>query len=57
MFQLFTQSDTLVAIGFVLHKDLVDLGHLDASLYLLNLQVSLVKLFALLANGALVTVN
>ena len=57
LFQLFTQSNALIAIGLILHKDLIDLGHLDTPLDLLDLNVSLIKLLALLANGSLVTVD
>ena len=57
MLKLLAQPDTLVAVSLVFGKHLIDLSHLDASLDLVHLKLTFVKLATLLSNRTLVAVD
>ena len=56
-FELVTKAHALCAVSLALSKQLLDLSHLDRALDLIDLQIALVKLTALLPNRALIAVN
>ena len=57
MLELVAQAHALAPVALVLDQDLVNLGHLDAPLYLLNLEVAPVEFSALLPYRPLVRVD
>ena len=57
LLEVLSQPDALLSVRLVLHEHLIDLGHFDTSLDLLDLDIALVKLAALLADRPLVAID
>lgn len=57
LLEVLSQPDALLSVRLILDEHLIDLGHLDTALDLLDLDIALVKLAALLADRALVAID
>ena len=56
-FKLLAKADTLISVRFIFDENLVYLSHFDSAFDLIDFNVAFLHLTALLANGALVTVD
>ena len=57
LLEVLSQPDALLSVRLILDEHLIDLGHLDTALDLLDFDIALVKLAALLADRALVAID
>ena len=57
LLEVLSQPDALLSVRLILDEHLIDLGHLDTAFDLLDFDIALVKLAALLADRALVAID